>query len=67
MSHLKKDNMNKCFSLLEEFIEAAGASGAQKGAAKLALDQLQKISAGTSSQELEVGGCHERPRADGTE
>lgn len=67
MSHLKKENMNKCFSLLRDFIAEAEASNPQKGAAKLALNQLQKITAGTAKPELDVGGCQSRPRADGAE
>ncbi len=46
MRTLKDENLNKCFSLLKEFIEDAEAQGVQKGMAILALDQLKQITAG---------------------
>jgi len=67
MSHIKKENLNKCISLLKEFIDDAGATMPRKGAAKLALNQLLNITAGAAARDLEVGGCNTRPRADGVE
>lgn len=58
-------------SLLREFVEASLASDDKKGIATLALNQLQKITAGTGEQdpvnenppENTVLGCIPRPRA----
>ncbi|MGE5342559.1 MAG: hypothetical protein ACM3SY_13875 [Candidatus Omnitrophota bacterium] len=47
MSNLKKQNMNKCLSLLQEFVNNAEAGNNQKMVAALALDQLKKIAAGS--------------------
>ena len=70
MSHLKKEMANKCFSLLREYIDE-GSLSSKKEAAVLALDQLQKITAGTVSQDSANNGsttlilaCVGRPRAD---
>jgi hypothetical protein len=74
MNHLKNENLNKCFSLLREYLDE-GPSNNKKGAAILALDQLQKITAGTDSQgvsldsnapETPVLFCTGRPRLNGT-
>jgi hypothetical protein len=68
MSHLKKEMANKCFSLLREYIDE-GSLSSKKEAAVLALDQLQKITAGTVSQDSNNGSttlilaCAGRPRA----
>lgn len=62
MSRLKKDNMKKCFSLLREFIDEA-PQGGKKGSAVLALDQLQRITAGGGTP---VPTCTGRPRAEVT-
>ena len=71
MSHLKNENVNKCFSLLREYLDE-GPSNNKKGAAILALDQLQKITAGTDSQGAPVEGdqvvfpgCNGKPKVDG--
>jgi hypothetical protein len=48
MSNLKAQNLKKCFSLLREFIDESSLHN-KKGIALLALNQLQKITAGTSS------------------
>ncbi len=69
MSHLKKEMANRCFSLLREYIDEAPLSS-KKETAVLALDQLQKITAGTGSQDSNNGSttlilaCVGRPRAD---
>jgi hypothetical protein len=73
MSHLKKENMEKCFSLLREFIDESQGLTSKKGTAILALNQLRKITAGKRPEEdvpqspdiLEAGTlCVGRPRAD---
>jgi hypothetical protein len=61
MSHLKNESLKKCVTLLREFIQESPAG--KKGTAMLALDHLQKITAGT---EIPVMTCATRPRADGT-
>ncbi|MFC2141136.1 hypothetical protein ACFLQP_02445 [Acidobacteriota bacterium] len=62
MSHLKDESLKKCVSLLREFIQEA--PGGKKGTAILALNQLQKVTAGTSTSFLT---CATRPRASGTQ
>ena len=65
MSHLKEKNVEKCFSLLREFIDEAEGLNNKKGIAILALNQLQKIAAGDGSHgfgETE-SFCIDRPRA----
>lgn len=68
MSKLKKENLEKCVSLLREFVEESAALDNKKQRAILALNQLQKITAGTDP--AIVGGavffnCLGRPRLDG--
>jgi len=65
MSKLKSENLHKCVSLLREFIDQAAEMENKKVIAKMALGQLQKITAGSSSDVLEPM-CSSRPRADGT-
>jgi hypothetical protein len=71
MNHLKNENVNKCFSLLREYLNE-GPFNNKKGAAILALDHLQRITAGSDSQGAShdgnsswntVLGCHGKPRA----
>jgi hypothetical protein len=69
MSHLKKEIVDKCLSLLREYIDE-GSLSSKKEAAVLALAQLQKITAGTGSQDSANNGstvvtlsCSARPRA----
>lgn len=65
MSHLKGNNVRKCFSLLREFVEESGAVDNKKGIAILALDQLQKVLAGGDVTVNSVNpGCAGRPIAD---
>jgi len=73
MSQLKKQNVTKCLSLLREFVDEAAAGNPKKRIAALALDQLQRITAGEVSQELPggnpptpdlVGSCNDIPRID---
>ncbi|MCI0470228.1 MAG: hypothetical protein L0Y73_01055 [Candidatus Aminicenantes bacterium] len=54
MSHLKKENLNKCFSLLREFVEESAAVDNKKGIAVLALNQLQKVIAGGESAGVQI-------------
>jgi len=61
MSHLKDESLKKCVSMLREFIRETKSG--KKGTALLALDQLQKITAGTGTSDLI---CATRPRVDGT-
>lgn len=64
MSQLKKENVKKCLSLLREYIEES--SNDKKERAVLALDQLQKITAGANSNNaVAFIFCLGRPRADG--
>ena len=67
MSKLRKENVKKCVSLLREFVEESSALDNKKERAILALNQLQKITAGTDSAGV-VGNvfsfCIARPRVD---
>ena len=67
MSKLKKENLKKCVSLLREYVEESSAIANKKERAILALDQLQKITAGTDSN-IAIGDvyffCMGRPRVD---
>ncbi len=67
MSNLKAANLDKCFSLLREFIDEAQTLNNKKGAAVLALDHLQKITAGDGGGATTNSGpqCNGHPRADG--
>ncbi|NIM16046.1 MAG: hypothetical protein GTO45_28935, partial [Candidatus Aminicenantes bacterium] len=49
MSRLKIEDSKTCFSVLREFIDDAPLLGSKKERAMLALEQLQKITAGTGS------------------
>jgi len=65
MKRLKEQNVNKCFSLIREFINETPLNS-KKEMAVLALNQLQKISAGTgngNSNQDSILGCHGRPMA----
>jgi len=65
MSHLKRENLKRCFSLLREFVEESTAQDNKKGTAILTLNQLQKIIAGTDGDAEDPGlSCHGRPIAD---
>jgi hypothetical protein len=63
MSGLKAENVKKCFYLLREFIDESQEENNKKGVAMLALNQLQKIAAGTDSAGPQ---CNDHPRADMT-
>jgi hypothetical protein len=62
MSHLKKENLNKCVSLLREFIDESLLEDNKKGTAILALEHLQRITAGKTLEAAPQ--CYSRPRAD---
>ncbi|MCP5052003.1 MAG: hypothetical protein GY940_32845 [bacterium] len=72
MSHLKNESVNKCFSLLREYLDEAGLSN-KKETAILALNQLRKVTAGAITQGASVdddltsdAGCNVQPRAYGS-
>lgn len=65
MSRLTKENMNQCFSLIEQYITGESNTNSKESAI-LALQQLQKITAGVSPKIFEViFSCNGRPRANG--
>ena len=59
MSQLKNENVTKCVSLLREFIEEASVQGNKKGVAILALNHLQKITAGAKGGQQSASCVHE--------
>ena len=61
MSKLKKETLNKCFSLLGEYI-ANGPETSQNEIARLALTQLREITAGEDAVLLDLS-CNGKPRA----
>jgi len=76
MNNLKNEAVNKCFSLLREFIEETQGVNNKKGVAILALNQLRRVTAGTVGDDddpidditlvFEDFYCMGNPRADGT-
>ncbi len=71
MKKLTQKNIEKCFSVLKEFIAEANSKNKEKNMAVLALDHLQHITAGIGTttgdennggSQLEVN-CIDRPRA----
>ncbi|HLP46314.1 MAG TPA: hypothetical protein VK469_10220 [Candidatus Kapabacteria bacterium] len=65
MRQLKRNSVKKCFSLLREFVETSGAVDNKRGIAILALNQLQKVMAGTDVRATDPDpGCLGRPIAD---
>jgi hypothetical protein len=64
MSKLKSENLEKCLSILRGFIDESQQDG-KKGIAVLALDQLQRITAGDGGGGSTNGGdCESLPRID---
>jgi hypothetical protein len=61
MGHLQNENIKKCVSLLQEFMDEAEGNSSKKGMAILALDQLLRISAGEVTDNL---WCRGNPIAD---
>ena len=70
MSSLKAENVKKCVSLLRDFIRESQALTNKKEIAVVALNHLQKITAGKndgdSSNKNEILSCAIIPRIDGT-
>lgn len=67
MSHLKTENVNKCISLLRDYIEETSLNNG-KEIAILALNQLQTITAGIDPGNGPTAGinllsCDGKPRA----
>ncbi len=69
MTNLKNENVNKCFSLLRDYITEASTNN-KKEIAILALNQLQKITAGGKTEQISLhdissGGssCNGKPRS----
>jgi hypothetical protein len=64
MSKLKVANSKKCLSILRQFVEETSSPSKSKDLAILAIDHLQKITAGT---DIVLAGidftCTGRPRA----
>ncbi len=63
MSTLKKEALNKCFSLLREFIDETSEENSRKGFAVMALDQLERVTAGKKKDEDST--CIDTPQLDG--
>jgi hypothetical protein len=63
MSGLKEENIKKCVTLLREFINGPRQENRDKKVALLALDQLQKITAG-QNKDVMAPQCYSKPRAD---
>lgn len=65
MKDLRQGSRNDCVTLLREFIEGSGKTGAKKRIAVMALEQLQRVKAGTDTG-TDTGSdptCNGRPRA----
>lgn len=66
MSHLKNETVNKCFSLLREYVEGT-SQDSRKEIAILALNKLQTITAGSAGDNPTLNndqlGCNGRPTA----
>jgi hypothetical protein len=64
MSKLKIANSKKCLSILRQFVKETSSSGKNKDLAILAINHLQKITAGTG---IALAGidftCTGKPRA----
>ena len=66
MNNLKAESLNKCLSLLREYLDET-PSNKRKGGALLALSHLRKITAGESSGDFEYSliSCDGKPRING--
>lgn len=66
MSHLKEETVNKCFSLLREYVEESSLDS-RKEIAILALNKLQTITAGSGGDNFVLNNdpinCNGRPTA----
>ena len=66
MSPVKKQHVNTCVSLLKEYINTS-PDNEGKGTAVLALEQLQKVTAGNGVYtDSDNNNCNGRPRANGS-
>lgn len=65
MSHLNQVNVKQCVSLLREFVDRAQALNSKKGMARLALDQLLRVNAGSDNGLESRSRCFSRPRVEG--
>ncbi len=63
MANLKKEALNKCFSLLREFIDETSEGNNRKGVAVMALNQLERVTAGTTENANPT--CVDTPLIDG--
>lgn len=63
MSDLKTETLKKCFCLLREFIDEPSGKSSSKGAVILALNQLERVTAG--AKENPDANCIDTPLADG--
>ncbi len=66
MNNLKTESLNKCLSLLREYLDE-GPLNEKKGGAILALNHLQKITAGEGPEDTGYSliSCDGKPRANG--
>lgn len=64
MGRLKVENLNKCVSLLREFVDESSEANNKKEIAKLALEQLEKITAGTEPMGTFACDIADRPIID---
>jgi hypothetical protein len=62
MNNLKNETVTKCFSLLREFIDETTGANSKKGVAILALTQLERVTAGSTSGS---DPCIDTPLVDG--
>lgn len=68
MERLKQKSSKKCLSILRQFINEVPSNEGQREVAILAIDQLQRITAGRSPRDLAGGSekriCIGKPLAD---
>lgn len=64
MSRLRNKNSKKCLSILRHFIEGVTSKGREKEVAVLALDQLQRITAGFAPGAAGKNLCIGKPLAE---
>ena len=64
MSYLKNKNSKKCLSIIRQFIEGAKSEKREKETVILALDQLQRVTAGIDAGAAGKDLCIGRPLAE---
>jgi len=64
MSRLRNKNSKKCLLVLRQFIEGSQPKGRERETAILALDQLQRITAGFGPRAAGKDLCIGRPLAE---